>query len=469
VRPGHSGTKAKHSAKEEISRSMIARSAKLIILADASILLANVASSLIGARALGPAGRGDLLIVAIWPPVVAMIAGLGLPAAYRYRMAKDPSLVSALFSNAVIYAVVVGGVSIAVAELLVPRLVGERSDWVMLLVRIYQVNIVAALFLDLMRGLLEGTRRFGWAGAARMIFFEVQTVGFAGLWFAGRLTVATAAATMIVGQATSMLLALFAVWHQFKPRWEPRWFEFKTSLSYALRDYPGGVADFTTLRLDQLMLGAMASNVALGLYVVAVRLSEMTTLAAEAIGDALMPEVAASKTSARAESLWARSLRITIYLHLLILVPLWLGAPLILKVLFGARFAPATGPFRWLLVAAAVWGWGSIVISGLRGFGYPGLSTIARFSGASTTAIALLVLLPRYGISGAAMASLIGYSVMLVVAMFVFMRKRQLNLWATLRPQRRDVVAPAWISQRLWPFAKGATPAVVRVLDETSA
>jgi enterobacterial common antigen flippase len=429
---------------------MIARSAKFILIADISILLANVASSLIGARALGPAGRGDLLVVAIWPPVVAMIAGLGLPAAYRYRMAKEPELVSALFSNAVIYATVVGLVAVAVSELVVPHLVGERTPGVMMLVRIYQVNIVGALSLDMMRGLLEGTRRFGWAGVARIVFFGVQTIGFAGLWLAGRFTVATAAFTLIFAQTAAMLIALAAVWRQFRPRWEPSWSELKKSLSYALRDYPGGVADYTTLRLDQLMLGAIASNVALGLYVVAVRLSELTTVAADAIADALMPEVAASKTSDKAEALWSRSLRITIYLHLLVLVPLWLGAPLILKTLFGARFVPAVGPFRWLLVAAAVWGSASIVISGLRGFGHPGLSTIARFSGALTTAIALLILLPRFGISGAAMASLIGYSVMLAVALFVFMKKRRLKLWACLRPRRRDVVLPAWLSSRAW-------------------
>lgn len=452
---------------------MIARSAKLILIADVTILLSNVASSLIGARALGPAGRGDLLVVAIWPPVLAMVAGLGLPAAYRYRVAKDPGLVSKLFSNAVIYAAVVGVVSIILADLIVPRLVGERSARVMTLVRIYQVNILAALFLDLMRGLLEGTRRFGWAGAARVIFFGVQTVGFAGLWFAGRFTVAAAVFTLISAQTAAMLLALAAVWHQFRPRWQPSWAELKKSMSYALRDYPGGVADYTTLRLDQLMLGAIASNVALGLYVVAVRLSEMTTLAAEAIADALMPEVAASKTSDKAESLWARSLRITIYLHLLLLVPLWLGAPLILKTLFGEKFIPAAGPFRWLLFAAAVWGWGSIVISGLRGFGYPGLSTVARFSGAVTTAIALLILLPRFGITGAAIASLIGYGVMLVVALFVFIRKRQLDLWDCLRPRWRDLMVPGWKSLRVFPIAKaagaGAVPCVVPSVDKAEA
>ena len=218
-------------------------------------------------------------------------------------------------------------------------------------------------------------------------------------------------------------------------------------MGYSLRDYPGVVADYTTLRLDQLMLGGMASNVAIGLYVIAVRLSEMTTLAADAIAGALMPEVAASETANRAELLTARSLRLAIYMHLLLLPPLWLAAPLILRVLFGESFVPATTAFRWLLVAAGVWSCGSILISGLRGFGHPGMSTLARFSSAVVTGVTLVVLLPRFGITGAAIASLIGYSVMLGIALFGFIKKRQLRLWTNcLRPQRRDLLIPNWRS-----------------------
>jgi len=418
---------------------VIARNARLIIITDVTIVLSTVVSSLIGARTLGPAGRGDLLVVVLWPPVVAMFAGLGLPAAYRYWMAREPERASRLFSNAVIYTVAVSVVSIALADLIVPHLVGERSPRVIMLLRIYQVNIPAALFLNLMRGLLEGTRRFGWAGAARLISFVVQAFGFAGLWLVGHLTLATATYTLILAQTSSTLLALIAVWIQLRPRWEPSWIEFKNSIHYGVRDYPGGVADFTTLRLDQLMLGAMAPSAAIGLYVIAVRLSEMTTLAADALAGALMPEVAASQSGDKSESLLARSLRLTIYLHILLLVPCWLGAPLILKLLYGESFVPATGALRWLLVAAAIWAPGSIVISGLRGFGYPGLSTMARFSAAVVTAIALLILLPRQGITGAAIASLIGYSVMLVVALIALIHRRRLGFWDYLRPQRRDI------------------------------
>src|SRR2546421_4653668 len=431
---------------------MIGRSTRLILLADATILLSNIVSSLIGARALGPAGRGDLLIVVLWPPVVAMMASFGLPAAYRYWMAREPQRISKLFSNAVLYTIAIGIVSVVLADQIVPSLVGERSPEVMTLLRIYQISIAAALFLELMRSLLEGTKRFGWAGAARMIFFGVQALGFAALWFAGHLTVATASFTMIAAQTTAMLLALAAVIHQLRPAWQPSWIEFKTSMNYGARDYPGGLADFTTLRLDQLMLGAMASNVAIGLYVIAVRLSETTTLAASALAEALIPEVAASQTTNKAELLVGRMLRLTIYMHAVILVPLVLIAPLILRLLFGASFVPAAGALRWLLVAAGVWGVSSIVISGLRGFGYPVLSTMARFSAAVVTAIALVILLPRFGITGAAIASLIGYSVMLLVALLVFVRKRGLSLWVFLRPQLQDFTG--WQSLRRQAFAK---------------
>ena len=418
---------------------MVIRSAKLILLTDISITTFSIVTSLVGARALGPAGRGDLLLITLWPIVIALLAEFGLPNAYRYWMAKEPERVSRLFSNAVIYAFAMGVLSVSLGELIVPHVVAERSGEVMLLIRVYMFNIPAVVFLNLMRGLLEGTRRFGWAGAARFIFFAVQATGFGVLWLAGDLTVATAAITMMVSQATSMLLALVAVWLQLRPSWQPSWTEFKTSMHYGMRDYAGGIADYATLRLDQLMLGAMASSTAMGLYVVAVRLSEITTFAAEAVADALMPEMAASRKGDGAEALLARSLRLTIYANLIMLVPLWLVAPFMLRVLFGPNFVPATGAFRWLLIAAVVWSASAIVIRGLQGFGHPGLTTIARFVSALVTAGALLVLLPRMGITGAAVASLIGYVVLLAVSLFALMHRRQLSFWQCLRPQRRDI------------------------------
>jgi O-antigen/teichoic acid export membrane protein len=157
------------------------------------------------------------------------------------------------------------------------------------------------------------------------------------------------------------------------------------------------------------------------------------------VADALMPEMAASQKGDGSEALLARSLRLTIYANLILLGPLWLVAPMMLRILFGPNFVPATSAFRWLLIAAVVWSASAIVIRGLQGFGHPGLTTIARFFSAMVTAGALLILLPRMGITGAAIASLIGYVVLLLVSLFALIYRRQLSFWQYLRPQRRDI------------------------------
>ena len=417
---------------------MIVRNIKLGFLANVMILFCGVVTSLLSAWALGPAGRGDLLVVMLWPPVCALLVTFGLDQAHRYWVARDPACVSTLFSNAILFAAVVGPVTLALSELIIPHVVGDRSPNTMWLVRIYLVNIPAALIQFLMIGLLEGARRFGWAGAARLMFFVVQAVGYFLLWIYGRLTVESAALTLILAQFSAMFLSLFAVLRELKPRWQPSWSKWKEAFGYGVRDYPGVVADFTTLRLDQLLLGGMAPSAAIGLYFVAVRLSEITAVLASSVADALMPEVAASEAE-RAERLLGRSLRLTLYTHLLVLVPLWLAAPLVLRYVYGEAFLAATATLRILLLASVMLSVAGIMTSGLRGFGHPGLSTIGRLASAVVTVVALLVLLPRLGIVGAAVASLLGYSVTMLIALFWLVRKGELGFWGYLRPRREDL------------------------------
>ncbi len=410
-----------------------------IFLANFFTLLSGVVTSLLTAWALGAEGRGDLAVIVLYPNVVALVVGFGLPQAHRYSLAREPKSVSPLFSNALIFAAVMGVLALAAAELIVPSLVGARSEAVMWLVKIYLINIPLALLYDLMAGMLEGARQFKWAALARIIFFGIQSVAYFLLWMTGHLTIYTAALTMIVAQTANTLTALICVWRVLRPRWKPNWTVWKKSIAYGLKYHVGVVTSFTTLRLDQLMLGGMATSVEMGLYVVAVRLSEITTVLASSVADVLMPEVAASKQSKQSVQLLTRSLRQMIYIYLLILFPLILCAPLVLEFAFGADFAAAGGALRLLLAASMVWSLGAIVNSGLNGFGYPGLSTISRLSSAIVTVVALLYWLPRYGIVGAAFSSLLGYSVMLAVALFWLVRKKNIRLRELVRPRKDDI------------------------------
>ena len=154
----------------------------IIFLANALTLVSGLITGLLAAWALGPEGRGDLAVVVLYPNIVALVAGLGLPQATRYFAALEPRKLSMLFSNALCYAGIVGIAAFLIAELVVPNLIGNRSEAVNWLVKAYLINIPFALLYDLMAAMLEGSRRFKWAAVSRILFFAIQSGAYVVLW-----------------------------------------------------------------------------------------------------------------------------------------------------------------------------------------------------------------------------------------------------------------------------------------------
>ncbi len=311
-------------------------------------------------------------------------------------------------------------------------------------------------------------RRFTWVGALRLILFGVQLVSYILLWLLGQLTVASASYTMLVSLTASLIVSLVAVWSELRPKWQPGLAELGTTLRYGVRDYPGILTEFVNLRLDLMMLVGTASSAAIGLYVVALRLADITTTLAGSVGDALLPEVAASKNDDAATGVVTRSLRLTLCAHLLILVPLWIAAPYILRFAYGEGFVEVTNVLRLLMFAAVVWSAGAIVISGLNGLGHPGLSATARIAAAVVMVAALLTLLPTRGIQGAAISSILGYSVMFLVALFWLLRRRRITLWECMRPRWDDIprsLTPAELRVRLARISGRTPPAKSHTAD----
>ena len=172
---------------------MLSRNIKLVFSTNFLMLSSGVVTSLLSAWALGAEGRGDLMVVLMWPAIFSMTAQLGLPAAYRFWTARRPECVSGLFSNAVIFTLIVGLITLGLAELTIAFLIGHRSPQVLELARVYLLVIPVLMLTDLTRGLLEGARRFTWVGILRLTLFGVQLVSYIALWATGRLTVARAA------------------------------------------------------------------------------------------------------------------------------------------------------------------------------------------------------------------------------------------------------------------------------------
>ena len=397
---------------------MIKRNIAVVFTTNALILACSVVTSLLGAWALGPEGRGDVALVTLWPHLCMYLASLGMPHALRYWMARRPEWAGALCTQSIIYALAAGVLAAIAAEWLVLRWVGERPANVLWLIRLFLFNTPLILLFELSRGILEGARRFAWLGAARLIFFGVQGVGYVALWAAHLLTVETAVLTLGLGQLACTGLALTAVWRELRPAWGLRREVWDETLRYGLRSYPGTLTENSLVRLDQIMLASLAASSVIGLYAVAVALAEITSTLASSVSDALLPEVASAAHRADARKLLARSLALTMGAHGLALIPAWFLSPLLLRFVYGVDFVAAASALRVLLLASLVLSAGNILISGLNGFGRPGLSATARLTAAVTTLLGMRWLFPLWGLTGAAVSTLLGYCALLGVVSF---------------------------------------------------
>jgi O-antigen/teichoic acid export membrane protein len=89
-----------------------------------------------------------------------------------------------------------------------------------------------------------------------------------------------------------------------------------------------------------------------------------------------------------------------------------------LRLLFGPQYAPALTMARILLVASLFQGVNQISGAALRSLNKPGRTSLAESVGVLVTVVLLVVLLPRLGALGAAIASLVAYMVVCAVQMF---------------------------------------------------
>lgn len=179
-----------------------------------------------------------------------------------------------------------------------------------------------------------------------------------------------------------------------------------------------GLAVVVYMRVDQIMLGQMLGDEAVGVYSVAVRLSEIWYFVPVAIVASVYPSLVKAKDAGEEEysQKWQSLYDVAVLASLLVALPVSLLSQSIVEVLFGQAYAQAgavfavhvwTGVFVFLGVASAKW----FIIEKRQM-----LSLHRTLLGAGLNVVLNLYAIPRYGVVGAAYATLFAQ----VTAAFLF-------------------------------------------------
>jgi O-antigen/teichoic acid export membrane protein len=380
----------------------LGRLARRLTAVNVLITLTSVVASPLQARALGPAGRGDLAAVTVVGTLVSGLGDFGLSQFVLRETAKGTAVRKLIGSIGPL--IVLIGLCWAAAGPAIAGLIAGNRQTVYWLLLVLLIAMPLQLVTTSTNAMLWGQQRWRLFTMMRLAVPVGTTIVYGILFVVGDLTVESAGITfLLLGVVVSSLPGLVPLRGAGRPEWSSAL--ARAGGTYGIKMWFAGMANQTNARLDQVLMTRLVSPSQLGLYVVAVNISLMQIGITAAVATALFPRVVSGDAD-----LAARALRVMVALITLISVGLILVVPVLLPLVFGARFSDAVVMCQILLVAAVPFGAAQIMTNVLAGFGHPGPVARAELLSVCITMPALLVFVRRYGGVGAAVISVIAYS-----------------------------------------------------------
>ncbi len=401
-------------------------------------------SSIVLARILGPEGRGVFAVVLLLPELAANFGLLGFDQANGVYAGLDQKAPRCLVWQSAVMAVVVGGViAVGIGAFLGLRLPGSQSLihgplWLYLLaLSTVPFRMVGQYWGAILRGmnriLLINTGEVSTkiaSVALVLVFVAWLKLDVAGaVWADYALNMGTA--ILMVG-----LLMYVGAWG--RPTFD--WSLWKRTKRFALPAYCSTILSWLNYRVDQLILAVMLPPEQLGFYVIAVGIAERMWLPTGAVATALLPHLTHSREHDPA-------LAAAISRHVMI----WTGGACLLvfvladvavRFMYSSAFAAAVAPLRWLLPGIFTLSAAKVLVAEMLAREKIDFTVWVSAVAALVNIVGNLVLVPRMGISGAALASSISYSLLSFIVTWYYLRETGVP-WTALLPCRNDLLAYA--------------------------
>lgn len=418
-------------------------SASLTLATRAVLFALALATNVILARSLGPEGRGVYAVAVLVPSIVTLLTNLGIGPANVYHVSRASldkgQLVGASMAAAAVLGVAAYGLIALTAAATGGRsLVGVEDRYLL----ISATSIPFALVSAFMLGVLQGEGRFVDFNAVLLCQYLSLTAFLAILLAAPGDRVTSSIAAWTASTILSGLLSIALVGRRARISIGVDIPTLRAMLRYGSLTYLGNLTSFVNYRFDLLLVNAFAGATQVGLYAVGAGLAEVIWFLPNSAAIALAPRAAAApeELSSTIASRVTRSVLVLAVLSALLMAAL---APVAILVFFGRAFAQSADAVWLLLPGIVTFSAWKTMSSYLLGRNLLKQDLVAS-AGAMVVTLGLdLVLIPRYGFRGAAVASSVAYTIAMVVDLFWVRRRSKLSLrtWLIATPADGQLLA----------------------------
>lgn len=340
--------------------------------ASGVVAMLGLASGAIAARDLGPASRGELALLLLWPQLFCTIGNLGVDLASTY-LSADPLRRTRLPATLVVLAVAQSAVLVPVYLLTMPFVLEGRvvTRDAMLLASLIPLYLIGSYC----SGALGGWLNFRAFNAVRIATPLVYTTGVVALAATEKLTAGTAALAFLAANGTADALAALLLWRQ-AGRGSVDLPLARDAVFYGLRAHIGRLSP-QALGVDVIVVALFLSTKDLGLFVAAGAFLAAPRLVTASIGMVVFPHVSAAHLAGERPRLRAMG-ALYVLAAVVPAVVLLAGAQPAVHLLFGSEYGGAVRVLQLLAVSSLALALRAFPSEVLRGLGRPGLTSIAE-------------------------------------------------------------------------------------------
>jgi O-antigen/teichoic acid export membrane protein len=404
------------------------------------ILALRIPIGILVARFLGPEGKGlvYLLIAAI--NVCASLGSFGLGPASIYYIGKDRKCLPAVVGNLLMVTGATSGVLCIAGWLFLqygrPEVYANLPIWMW---SITALLVPLNLVRGLLRQVLSGTLRI-----KEVNLLDVATIAthlFLVLTFVVYLKAGIGGALLAVALSESLAAVGFLVIVMHYGGWPTatNLALLKDSIRFGIKTYLENLMKLINFRLDAFLVASLAAGGihATGVYSVATGMAELLLFVPQSIRLSLFPMVAAS-SMVEANRLTSASCRHALLLTAVGALGFGVIGTIMIPYLYGEAFAGAITPLLVLLPGLVMESLVRILYGDLNGRGKPGATAVSTLLTLVVTVALDFVLIPKYGITGAALASSCAYTVEFIITATFFMHYSKLHWKEISMFQRSD-------------------------------
>lgn len=391
------------------------------------------------ARGLVPADRGTVAFLSTAAVVLARLTGFGVARAASVFAATKPEARAPLLSNLLLFtggaaavgSAIVCGALVAVSEH-VPEGIGSTE------LALLGGSAVATALINSGTSFLIGCTRFRQRALAIMVWPWLYALLVLAVWAGPGLTITL---SMLVWGISQAVGAAVVIWLCVRGIGfgRPSAPLLRESIAFGVRAWVGSLTQFLNFRLDQVIMGFIATEAALGFYAVAVNVSEVLLLLPGALATAIIPVVARTEPELRADRV-LRAFRSLVIVTLPSIAIAGLLGPILVPAVFGSAYEDSVVPFLWLLPGAV--GLAALLLfsSALTASSAPGLGSLGPSVSLAAGVALDFALIPPLGATGAAVAASGAYLAGGAVSVLAFRRVAPFALTGMV-PRAGDLAA----------------------------